>query len=495
LADITAVDALDAIWSDDLLNRRADALMLTDYIKSAATRVQHEKHNFSSMAIDDGYGEGKTFFLKRLTEHLAQDHPVAYIDAWADDFVDEPLTALAATIETALSDLFPESSETRDRWADAKAKAGKIAAITAKGLLKRGAGLLITAAAVEAVGTVIDGASEELKDALMDDVTDAADAARGSFDAPHSPAKRSGMDRRIDDFREGQAAALEFKQSLKALVTAVQASGKELPIVVVIDELDRCRPTYAIKLLEQVKHLLDVPGIFFVFGLHSDQLARAISGVYGQAFSGSDYLKRFINRTYSLQKPDLDRLIGYLLQRAGIDETRLVFPPVRQGEKMPENWSVPRLIAEYMRGFGLSPRDAHLLIDLLQTCTSLTGEEPLEMPLLMPMLFAKMEKLPTLDSAIQRMKLRIAFAYHDQYGKLQSENPQALATQLASRAGWEVSQLQRDRSHHANVIYELRRRPGLAQFPLANPQRYRDLVETIGKFSQPSVSPINNRVG
>lgn len=476
---------LDDVWSDDLLGRRAEADMIADYVKSASERIHQDKANFSTLAIDAHYGEGKTFFLRKLTEHLRAEHPIAFVDAWADDLVDEPLTALAATIEVALTDLLSQSPKVRENWNAAKRKAGRIAAITAKGLLKRGVGLLITAGAVEAASEVLSGASLDLKDALKDDLLDVADASRDQiFDGSQS--RRPILDGRIAEFKEGQKAVSEFKESLSALVKSVAGTSKSLPIIIVIDELDRCKPTYAIKLLEEIKHLLDVPGLFFIFGLHSDQLARAVSGVYGESFNGSDYLKRFVNRTYSLARPPLEKLIETLLANAGLTESRLIFPNVRVGEGMPQQWTPAKLIAEYMRGFELRPRDAYLLIDLLQTCAGLTGDAHLFMPFLLPYIFMKMEKETSFPNVLGRLNVKISFAYHDYTGHLQSETPASLASELHARMTWDLMTLQQDRGHHSDLLIEWHRHRANLEYPLASPSRYPELVEALGRFSQPS---------
>ncbi|WP_081764293.1 P-loop NTPase fold protein [Sphingobium sp. Ant17] len=68
---------------------------------------------------------------------------------------------------------------------------------------------------------------------------------------------------------------------------------RQAPIFVVVDELDRCRPDYAIALLESIKHLFDVPGVVFVIALHGRQLTASIEAVYGAKFDATAYLRRF----------------------------------------------------------------------------------------------------------------------------------------------------------------------------------------------------------
>ncbi len=76
------------------------------------------------------------------------------------------------------------------------------------------------------------------------------------------------------------------------------------PLVVFVDELDRCRPDFAIKLIEVVKHLFDVPGVCFVVSTNMKQLSESVRAVYGGGFDAAHYLQRFFDLTYHLPPPD-----------------------------------------------------------------------------------------------------------------------------------------------------------------------------------------------
>jgi hypothetical protein len=89
----TAIRTPEEIWADDLLKRRREAELLIGYMECAYARSRKLTDcRAHTIAVDGSYGEGKTFFLKRLAEHVALSHPVAMIDAWSDDLADEPLT-------------------------------------------------------------------------------------------------------------------------------------------------------------------------------------------------------------------------------------------------------------------------------------------------------------------------------------------------------------------------------------------------------------------
>ena len=64
-------------------------------------------------------------------------------------------------------------------------------------------------------------------------------------------------------------------------------------LVIFIDELDRCNPAYAVKLLEQIKHYMEDDRIIFVFSVNINQLQHTIKHYYGNNFNATKYLDRF----------------------------------------------------------------------------------------------------------------------------------------------------------------------------------------------------------
>lgn len=78
-------------------------------------------------------------------------------------------------------------------------------------------------------------------------------------------------------------------------------------IVIFIDELDRCKPSYAVKLLEQVKHYMDDDRITFVFALNTLELQHTIRQFYGYDFDASRYLDRFFDIRTSLTNVDVNK--------------------------------------------------------------------------------------------------------------------------------------------------------------------------------------------
>ncbi|MGL5370640.1 MAG: KAP family P-loop NTPase fold protein [Plesiomonas shigelloides] len=233
------------------------------------------------LAIDAPWGGGKTTFIKLWQHYLTTEGKVSlYLNAWESDFADDPLLPMLAVLDDWLKE---QSSRPviKEAWDKAKA--------CAPGLIKATA----VAAAKAATFGALDLDKEYEK--LAADLT--GDAVGGL----------------IDSFNVKQKALAKFKQQLSAVLDALPDGQANL--IVFIDELDRCKPTYAIEVLERIKHLFDIDRLVFVLAVNRDQLSKSIQGVYGPSFDGLNYLKRFIDLDYHLQIPDRNAYIQMRLQQ------------------------------------------------------------------------------------------------------------------------------------------------------------------------------------
>lgn len=410
---------IEEIWGDDLFDRRAEAGLLIGYLESVAARgsLREDSHGFT-LAVDARYGEGKSFFLKRLAEQLSIAHPVAFVDAWTDDLADEPLTALAATLKRALDTLIAASPAVRSKYKNVIAKSGQIAKIVGGGLVKRALGLAITATAADALEGAIRVLDDEVGEVVKEKLKTAGDEIVGDgTSALSSVAPGKLMETRIAEFELGQDAIKEMRESLEALVASLNDQDKVPPIFIIIDELDRCRPTYAVKLLEEIKHLFNVPGLIFILGLHGDQLAHSVTAAYGTGFDGKSYLRRFFHRQYRLAAPDLKPLLQHLCDRAGIADAAVTVLPMvtdREPAKVP---LIPETIALYMTAYGLSARNAFEVVDILQTCFALVNGNPLCLNYLLPLIIGHVKSLPAgeLPKLERKIPWRL-FQTTDDYG-------------------------------------------------------------------------------
>lgn len=93
----------------------------------------------------------------------------------------------------------------------------------------------------------------------------------------------------------------DFKEILEKLAS-------EKKIIIFIDELDRCRPNFAIETLEIVKHYFNIPNIIFVLSLDIEQLSHSIATCYGQKMDSVGYLRRFIDFQVNIPQSKLNNI-------------------------------------------------------------------------------------------------------------------------------------------------------------------------------------------
>lgn len=268
-------------FENDIFGRENEGKRLSDLLERIKDPLV--------VALDGRWGTGKTHFLQRwVGAHCRQNGGRAntlYFDAFAHDYMGDPLIALISELSSRLSKVEPKKL---DR-------------------IKSLAGKLMRPLSRIALAAASSGASEVLNatgDAIVQATAGEAEAALNTIWA-HEQGRRAAME--------------EFSDALSALTRAdgiapnqagVEASkpgeaGAEtptavVPLIIVIDELDRCRPDYALDLLEVIKHFFAVPHVHFVLGVNLQALENSVRARYGPDLDATSYLQKFISFTFNL---------------------------------------------------------------------------------------------------------------------------------------------------------------------------------------------------
>ncbi|ODT70822.1 MAG: hypothetical protein ABS69_15185 [Nitrosomonadales bacterium SCN 54-20] len=232
------------------------------------------------IALDAPWGEGKSTFIKMWQGLLSsKEHsiPNIYIDAFAHDYIDDPFIAIASTITNYADDKFPHEKVV----ADFKEKTKKIGVQ----LLSWTAKLGVKAATL---GTVSATDIGELK-GIKDDLSKGVSGVVSDF---------------IEERLTSHAKDIELLESFRKLLSELsQKLNNDKPLVIIIDELDRCKPTYSLKVIERIKHLFAAPHVVFLLVVNRTQLEASVKKEYGTGEAdGSRYLQKFINLWISLPK-------------------------------------------------------------------------------------------------------------------------------------------------------------------------------------------------
>ncbi len=321
-------------WGDDLLNRKDLADNLTNLVKDL-------EDPSLSICIDGAWGTGKTFFLERWKYHLEKvgfPSPI-YFNAWEDDFIENPLISILGQLE----------SHFKKRDLDVKT------------LLQVSATYVSLAAYnISIAGT---GAFKKATGVNLNDMAIDPEQAWGRTNAV-TAYQVLDQERRV--LKE------ELTKLSRRALERTDSSEVPKPIVFIIDELDRCRPTFAIELLERVKHIFNqVPGIIFVFGINRTELTKSVQSVYGD-IDADIYLRRFFDHRFTLPTPGIEDYSSSLFEKLRINEL-LEHPPGSMMLLSGDTFRQVMIIT--WQAFELSLRDIEQTASLINTVVRVMAKD------------------------------------------------------------------------------------------------------------------------
>lgn len=125
-----------------------------------------------------------------------------------------------------------------------------------------------------------------------------------------TPIDTTGLRKLLKNRDKSDFDNLDFEKLKKEFYDALtKLAPEDGQLIVFVDELDRCKPTYAIKVLERIKHYFSVPNITFIFSVDLSQLQNTVKRYYGEEFDGYHYLDRFFDLVINLPEPNLDNYL------------------------------------------------------------------------------------------------------------------------------------------------------------------------------------------
>lgn len=390
---------LDEIWKADLLGRRDDAEFLEGFLTGRIMeRSERGLAKSFVLNIDADWGRGKSFFLSRFAQHLStRGYLVAEVNAWRDDHASDPLIALMAAIDGAMAPHL-RSTANRSAWQAIKQDGATVAVAVGKGFMNQIAKKYVGSTLGEIASAV--SLEKEGAEAIADEASRSLDALLDK-----------GAERLLAAFKETQISIENFRGQLGNLLTKHEGSqnGPKAPMFVLVDELDRCRPTYAIALLERVKHLFDADNVVFVMATNTSQLRHAVGAVYGAGFDAERYLCRFFDRSYTFAAPELDAFVTLLMREYHIHEERFALPP---------GLDLVRLFSGSFKYFGIGLRDAHQVVDMLRTCLTVWPfNSQLQVIAMLPLIIGQQQGLsPSYETSFQESIERLAQTRGDRNG-------------------------------------------------------------------------------
>lgn len=264
-------------WLDDPFGRQATGQVLADLLEAVDQPFV--------IAVNGVWGSGKTVFLRRFEAELesrALPSPTIWVDAWRTDWHTDPLLALVEATEQRLK---------RDP------KLSRRSTLPRKLV---GSAMALAPSAAGAIGGALVPGAGSFAEAVVKRGADAIQAFSDRKDAAET------LERSLKDARD-------------ALLHRAKGAPLQGHVTIIVDELDRCRPDYAISMLERIKHLFTLQGFVFVIATDSHNLRSAVQTVYGPETDGERYLRRFFDFELHLKSPTADQFAVVLREQFGLD--------------------------------------------------------------------------------------------------------------------------------------------------------------------------------
>ena len=257
-------------YKNDQIGRNTDIHAFVDILNSL--------EDSCSIALDGAWGSGKTFFVKQVKMVLESCSPIkskseyrdeiktvwknyhsgkepefqaqlcVYYDAWENDNDGDPILSLVYSILQQVDEETPFPKDNK----------------------------------------------------IFEKVAALADCITGKSTTAVLESMKS--DSVLDDLRKSKSVHSTIAEFLDHLL-----DERANRLIVIIDELDRCKPDYAVRVLEKIKHYFDNERITFVFAVNVQELQHTISSYYGSHFDSCRYLDRFFDLRIALPPANLQR--------------------------------------------------------------------------------------------------------------------------------------------------------------------------------------------
>jgi hypothetical protein len=346
----------DDPFRNDALGRKESGEALTQFVLSANDSVV--------VCLDAPWGQGKTTFLRMWEQNLKNnDIPTIYFNAWESDFSDDALVCLIGEISASIKELSKTGDESKALEYLRKTKNIGVA------LLKR----TVPVAAKVATAGALD----------LDKVTEQALAGFAE-----SIAKEQ-----LEKYENSKKSIKSFREAISGLASSITDPSNPKPLVFIIDELDRCRPNYAIEILEKAKHFFNVDNIVFVLGADKKQLGSSIKAIYGEGLNVNGYLRRFMDFDYVLPPPNKGLFVKALFRKYSFND---YFSKKNTRGVQYEGEQSLTMFSELFEIYGLTLREQEHCCSLLSLSIRTTPENYNLFPLFLCFLIVLKVKDPDL---------------------------------------------------------------------------------------------------
>lgn len=243
-----------------------------DFLKSIIINSNNFKRDDDSksfvMALDAAWGTGKTFTIHMLKEALETEKIQSFVySAWKNDFWNNAFEPFTQAI--FWDGLFKEVPGNKSMAETFKDKIIPILVTLGKGFAKK-----------KITDYIDDRALDEIQEILQE--------------------------KKFDELVTFQNAIFYLQKLINEYITI---NGK---LIIIIDELDRCKPSFAVETMEIVKHIFDVPNLVVLFSLDIQQISCFVKKIYSYEMDAMGYILRFFDYISKMPKQNYFMYLFYL---------------------------------------------------------------------------------------------------------------------------------------------------------------------------------------
>lgn len=244
------------------MEEKEDVLNREEFINKVINLIEIIAQNNKSccFAIDGQWGSGKSFVLNKIEKKLVREQSeelagdkyfVFYYDCWKYDYYEEPLLSIISSMMDHIEDkimLFPE---------DKREKILELVKVVGKALMTL--------------------------------------AVKQRFGMEFDETINSGIDSLLKEKTKEYDTYFPFKNVLETVRKKIKEIAEIQPVIIIVDELDRCLPTYTIKVLERLHHVFEgIEKAIVIIAMDKTQIGKSLEKIYGDSLDVDKYLRKFI---------------------------------------------------------------------------------------------------------------------------------------------------------------------------------------------------------
>ncbi len=328
-------------WKNDKLDRKKVADYLTPVIASVTQPF--------TISLHSPYGTGKTSFIQSWQADLRkQGYKTVYFNAWETDFSQDAFFAFMEAVQRELKSQAPNAKT-------ANTIVEKVTEAT-----KKGAGIV----GEKALPLILRGLAKKF---AGDETVQGFLSLVGQSDESVGELTGALAEEGLKSQRDAEKSRIEFRTDLSETVRSLfdeSTPAEQRKVIVFVDDLDRCRPSYAIQVLEAIKHIFSVPGLLFILAIDERQLGQAVKSVYGQGIDADGYFRRFVDFGFKLPSPSRYNIIIDVFNKLNIlDDKTKGEPNIYESAS-----TLAVILSVYSDAFSLTARQLEQLSCLLNLC-------------------------------------------------------------------------------------------------------------------------------